>query len=471
MLTIESLLPIPLEKMTQLVDDALIRADDGELFLEHKMSESVVLNDSMIKNAASDVSQGFGLRALQGEATFYAHSADLSLDQFQRAVHSLTAMQGSGTQQILLSSQSPVTAPHVIPVQTFPFEGKVKLLQQIDAFARGLDARVMQVAISLGEGLQNILIMRRGGQIARDQRVGSVLTVRVTVEHKGRREHGAVRMGGSHDLTLFFEPATWQAYVREALRKALLALEAVPIRPGVMPVILGHGGPGVLLHEAVGHGLEGDFNRKGQSIFSTQMGQKVAAPGVTVIDDGSWKSGMSSLHGALNMDDEGTPTQETVLIEDGVMVGHMCDRLNGRLLGKTSTGNGRRQSYAHMPMPRMTNTYMKAGTATLADMLTAMKNGIYAVDFDGGQVDIVSGNFVFGASEAYLVEDGKITTPIKEATLIGNGPEVMKKITHIGSDLEMDEGFGYCGKNGQTVIVGLGQPSLLISELTVGGAG
>ncbi len=461
-----------IEKACGLVDEGLRLFEDGELFIEKKTTEHLSLGDGRIKSAASNTSQGFGLRGLVGETTLYAHSSDVSLSQIQKASESLRSVGLSGSKSFSLEGGSPSRPlSHAITPSEMAFDQKVRLLQDIDSFARHLDRRVIQVSASLSEGLQKVWIVRSGGQMLPDQRLGSSLAIRLTVESaSGRREHGALRVGGSHDLTCFLDPTVWQNHVGEALRKALLALDAIPMTAGVMPVILGGGSPGVLLHEAVGHGLEADFNRKGQSIFSAQMGQKIASEGVTVMDEGRLNQDLSFMHGALSRDDEGTPTQSTVLIENGIMTGHMCDRLNAHLMGKTSTGNGRRQSYAHMPLPRMTNTYMKGGTASLEDMLLTMKRGIYAVDFNGGQVDIVSGNFVFGASEAYLVEDGRITAPIKEATLIGNGPEVMKKIQMIGTELKMDEGFGHCGKNGQTVVVGLGQPPVLISELTVGGS-
>jgi TldD protein len=456
-----------------LLDDTLAGFDDGDLFFERCHSDHLSLSESLIKAASASTSQGFGLRALQGESTFLAHSAALTDVQLRQAAEIVRAGRHHSR-----GASCPVPAPVMGQPRTLlkraplPCDERVRTMQAIDNFARSLDPRVIQVSVGLSEDVQDILILRQGGLQVGDQRQYSVLSIRLTLEHQGRREHGNVRMGGAYPLIHFLEtPDLWQSYTREALRKALLALEAVPIAPGVMPVILGSGRPGVLLHEAVGHGLEGDFNRKGHSVFSHQMGQQVAAKGVTVIDRGSLDPTLSHMHGALHVDDEGTLTQETLLIEDGIMVGHMCDRLNAHLMGKASTGNGRRQSYAHLPQPRMTNTYMRPGTDTLEEMIQGVKRGIYAVDFNGGQVDIVSGNFVFGANEAYLIEEGKIQCPIREATLIGNGPEVMKKIEKIGSTLEMDDGLGYCGKGGQTVVVGIGQPALLISELTVGSAG
>jgi TldD protein len=468
MFSIESLLPSSLEKVSRLVGDALRAADDGELFLEHKTSESVGLRDGVIRSAAANQSQGFGLRAVCGESTFYAHSGDISERQLAQAKSFVQSFALSG-KPVALAPTRLVSLP--VPGKAVSFQEQVAFLQAVDAYIRSLDSRVIQVSAFLSHGIQDVLILRKEASCLKENRLRAVLQIKITVEEGGRREHGSVSVGGRQDLAALLEPGFWQAQSREALRLACLALEAIPVQAGVMPVILGQGSPGVLLHEAVGHGLEADFNRKGQSIYAGQMGQRIASPGVTVIDDGSRGSGLSHLHGALAMDDEGTATQATTLIEDGILVGHMCDSLNGRLMGKGSTGNGRRQSYAHMPMPRMTNTYMQAGSGTLEEMLASVKRGIYAVSFDGGQVDIVSGNFVFGTREAYLVEGGKIVAPIKEATLIGNGPEVMQKIQMIGQDLAMDTGVGMCGKNGQSVPVGIGQPSLLISELTVGGAG
>ncbi len=460
----------PGKKLSSLIDDTLCQFGDGELFVESSHTSRLFLNDGLIKNASAGKTEGFGLRALAGEAAFYAHSSDISLPQIQQAARHLSTFPKPGSQSLDGPMRKPLSPS--LPVSenvTFPMQ--VKLIQEIDRFARDLDKRVCQVSVSLSESAQNILILRLGGYHVTDVRPYVHLAVQMTLEHKGRREQGAIRMGGQHSLNLFLDPTCWQDYVREAYRRACVALEAVPMVAGTMPVILGPGSPGVLLHEAVGHGLEGDFNRKGHSVFSQKLGQRVAARGVTVIDDGRRTNGLENSHGSQTIDDEGTPTQSTVLIDDGILVGHMCDRLNGRLLGRQSTGNGRRESYASMPFPRMTNTYMKPGNAQVEDMIADVKQGIYAVSFGGGQVDIVSGNFVFDASEAYRVENGKIQEPIKEVTLIGNGPEVMQKIQMIGADFEMGAGLGYCGKNGQNVIVGFGQPSLLISELTVGGTG
>lgn len=454
------------------IAEALQGADDGELFLETRWSDLLSLDEGVIKEASSQSSQGFGLRAIHGEATLYAHSADLSSEGINRAVK---AVQGSapsleGTKKLFLPPKSPSFIPtqKAASLTSLPFPQKVSTLQDMDAFARQLDPRVCQVSLSLSTRSQNMALIRPDGYRGGDVRLLSVLSINLTVEQKGRRERGVVRAGGQYAIEHLLTPAFWQENIQEALRRALLSLEAISAPAGKMPVILGSGTPGVLLHEAVGHGFEGDFNRKGHSVFSTLMGQQVAAKGVTVIDDGSLTH-LSSAHGTLSIDDEGTPTQATTLIEDGIMVGHLCDRLNGHLMGKKSTGNGRRQSYAHVPMPRMTNTYMQAGQASLDDMLSTVKRGLYAANFQSGQVDIVSGNFVFSACEAYLVENGKIIAPVKGATLTGNGPDTMKKITLIGSNLTLDPGPGYCGKMGQSVVVGVGQPSLLVSSMTVGG--
>ena len=457
---------VSFSRVGQVVSDALLRADDGELFLEKKTSDALSLDENVIKDASFSTTQGFGLRGVFGEATLYAHSADISLDAMRHASSSLKSIPLAGAPLAMAPTKA---LPPLPPIRPQGFEDKVQLLEAMNSYARALDPRVIQVSLGVSDTHQRVAILKSQGDVAWDERTYAHLRISITVEHQGRRERGSVRPAFRTGTVPFFDPVFWQAQVKEALRKALLSLEAIPAPAGVMPVILGPGIPGVLLHEAVGHGFEGDFNRKGHSVFATQMGQSVAAPGVTVVDDGRLDLGLDHAHGSFAIDDEGTPTQETLLIHEGRMVGHLCDRLNGRLMGKGSTGNGRRQSYAHAPIPRMTNTFMRAGSHTLAEMISSVKRGIYACDFGGGQVDIVSGNFVFSTTEAYLVEDGKITAPLKDATLMGNGPQAMKEITMIGADLSLDPGLGMCGKAGQSVPVGLGQPSLLIGSLTVGG--
>lgn len=454
----------------QKIAHALHGADDGELFLETCWSDSLSLEEGVIKEASSQSSQGFGLRAIYGDATLYAHSADLSAEAISRAAkviqNGAASLDGIKNLSLPPHPARPLEKPP--SSASLPFSEKVSTLQEMDAFARQLDPRISQVSFHLSTRSQRVALLRPDGYRGEDARLVSVLSINLTVEQRGRRERGVVRAGGQLTIDHLLAPSFWRAHVQEALRRALLSLEAISAPAGEMPVILGSGTPGILLHEAVGHGFEGDFNRKGHSVFSTLMGQQVAAKGVTVIDDGSLIH--PHAHGTLSLDDEGTSTQPTTLIEDGIMVGHLCDRLNGHLMGKTSTGNGRRQSYAHAPMPRMTNTYMKAGSSSLEEMLSTVKRGLFAANFQSGQVDIVSGNFVFSACEAYLVENGKIVAPVKGATLTGNGPDTMKKIALIGGDLALDTGLGYCGKRGQSVVVGLGQPSLLISSMIVGGS-
>jgi TldD protein len=457
---------------------AMQGADDGEFFLEKRQSQSLLLDDGKMKDVSSHASQGFGLRTVHDEATFYAHSSEVSGDAVSRAAQTLAFKKGEQTscnlalpplQRLIGTGTALPSNAQQGQAQAKGFESQVHLLQEMDTYARQLSPLVAQVTVGLSHGWQWICLARLGEGQRFDLRSLGLLSLSVVVSKGGRKEKGTLRIGGNYALEHFLDKTVWQGSVQEALRRALLSLEAIPAPAGDMPVVLGCGTPGVLLHEAVGHGFEADFNRKGHSIFSDQLGQQVAAKGVTVIDDGSliWQGKQAP--GTLSFDDEGTPTQPTTLIEDGIMVGHLCDRLNGRLMGKGSTGNGRRQSYAHMPMPRMTNTYMLAGQACLEDMLHEVKNGIYAVDFHSGQVDIVSGNFVFSAAEAYKVENGKLGSPVKGLTLTGSGPETMKKIRLIGNDLKFDPSAGFCGKAGQSVVVGIGQPSLLVSSLIVGG--
>jgi TldD protein len=447
--------------------EALHGADDGELFLERSETESFVFDDGRLKTAAYDSGEGFGLRVVAGETAGYAHASEISEAAIRRAADSArlakrgySGIEAEGpraTNAKLYGEEDPVSSPI--------FADKVALLQEIDAFARARDPRVVQVMASMAGERRIVEILRADGRLIRDVRPLVRVNVQVTVEQDGRRETGTSGAGGRASFETWITPRSWQSQVDEALRMALVNLDAVPCPAGEMDVVLGPGWNGVLLHEAVGHGLEGDFNRKGISAFSGRIGERVAAPGVTVFDDGS----IPGRRGSLTVDDEGTPTSRTILIEDGILVGYMHDRQSARLMGMQATGNGRRQSYAHMPMPRMTNTGMLAGDNTQEEMIASMKRGLYCANFGGGQVDITNGKFVFQCTEAYLVEDGKVTAPVKGATLIGDGPSALTRVTMIGDDFSFDPGIGVCGKSGQGVPVGVGQPSLKITGLTVGG--
>ena len=454
-------------RVDSLVGEALRGADDGELFLEYRQSESFSFEDGKLKAASFDTAQGFGLRAVSGEATGYAHASELSEAAIRRAAETVSAVRSG-------RAGAPGAAPGKTnrqlyapgnPLDAVPFASKVHLLQEIDAHARAADTRVRQVMASLTGSWQAVSIRRADGARADDIRPLLRLNVSVVVEEGGVRETGSYGSGGRHGYAPLLAPARWRGHVDEALRQALTLLEAKAAPAGEMQVVLGPGWPGILLHEAIGHGLEGDFNRKKTSVFSDLMGERVAAPGVTVIDDGT----LPDRRGSLTVDDEGTPTQSTTLIDDGILVGYMHDRLNARLTGAASTGNGRRQSFAHQPMPRMRNTIMQAGAEDPEDIIRSVPNGLYAVNFGGGQVDITSGKFVFSASEAYRIEDGRVGAPVKGATLIGTGHEVLKNVRAIGADMRLDPGIGTCGKNGQGVPVGVGQPTLLVDGLTVGG--
>jgi TldD protein len=454
-------------RLESLVDDALGGADDGELFLEYRQSEGLSFDDGVLKSASFDTTQGFGLRAIVGEAAGYAHSSELSEAAVGRAADTVKAVKTgrggvmseapAGTNRLLYTDEN--------PLGLVPFETKVALLSDIDAYARGKEARVRQVMATLAGEWQAVQILRAGGERCADIRPLVRLNVSVVVGEGDRMESGSYGGGGRISYSRLIEPDYWQAAVDEALRQALVNLDSVDTPAGEMPVILGPGWPGILLHEAIGHGLEGDFNRKQTSAFAGLMGERVAAPGITVIDDGT----MADRRGSLTVDDEGTPCQSTTLIEDGILVGYMQDRQNARLMNMAPTGNGRRQSHAHIPMPRMTNTYMLAGTHDPEEIVAATQKGLYAVNFGGGQVDITSGKFVFSCTEAYLVEDGKLGPAVKGATLIGNGPDALTRISMIGNDMKLDSGIGTCGKEGQGVPVGVGQPTLLIDNLTVGG--
>ena len=451
--------------------EALARCDDGELFLQYTASETFGFDDGRLKTADYAREAGFGLRGVSGEMTGFAHANEISAEAIRRAGQTLALLDPA--------SQALAAAPRASnrklytdasPLDLIPFAEKVKLLEMIDAAARARDPRVVQVSASLSASWSVVEVVRPDGFIATDVRPLVRLNVGIVAEQNGRRETGSFGIGGRRLYDDLFAPETWNRAIDSALAQALTNLDSVAAPAGEMTVLLGPGWPGVLLHEAVGHGLEGDFNRKGTSAFSGKIGQRVAAPGVTVVDDGTLLGvNGQGRRGSLSIDDEGTPTSETVLIEDGLLKGYMQDRLNARLMGVEPTGNGRRESYAHAPMPRMTNTFMRAGNDDPAELLSRVKKGIFAKSFGGGQVDIVSGKFVFSCTEAYLVENGKLGAPIKGATLIGDGPTVLTKVSGIGNDLAIDEGVGICGKGGQSVPAGVGQPTLLVDGLTVGG--
>lgn len=449
--------------------DALKGCDDGELFMEYSQSEGLVFDNGKLKAGSFDTGQGFGLRAVSGEASAYAHSGEMTLGSLKRAADAVSAVKGGhtgtyaaapkGTNRHLYSAENPLLTP--------PFDAKAILLQEMDAYARAKDPRVRQVSTSISGSWQVVEILRADGQWVRDVRPLVRVNVSLVVGQGDRQETGSYGMGGRAGFSEFITTGKWKHAVDEALRMALVNLEAVPAPAGTFDIVLGPGWPGVMLHEAVGHGLEGDFNRKKTSAFAGLIGEQVAAKGVTVVDDGT----ISERRGSLTIDDEGTPTENTVLIEDGILVNYMQDRQNARLMGMEPTGNGRRQSYAHQPMPRMTNTYMHGGEHDPQEIMESVKDGIYAVSFGGGQVDITSGKFVFNCTEAYRIRDGKVAEPIKGANLIGSGPAAMKRISMIGNDMELDLGVGMCGKNGQGVPVGVGQPTLRMNEVTVGGTG
>ena len=450
-----------------IVADALHGADDGELFLEYSQSESISFDDGRVRNASFDTTQGFGLRAISGETTGYAHAADLSEEALRRAADTvktvLTGRGGTHAETPTGTNRSLYSADN--PLGQVEFEAKVALLAEIDEYARSKDDRVRQVMASLSGEWQAVQILRADGYRVGDIRPLVRLNVSIVAEQGERMESGSYGTGGRTNYTAFLDPKNWREYVDKALDQAFVNLESVPAPAGEMQVVLGSGWPGILLHEAIGHGLEGDFNRKKTSAFAGLMGKRVAAPGVTVVDDGT----INDRRGSLTIDDEGTPTKKTVLIEDGILVGYMQDRMNANLMGMEPTGNGRRESFAHAPMPRMTNTIMLNGGDDPAEVIASVKNGLYAVQFGGGQVDITSGKFVFTCTEAYRIENGKIGAPVKGATLIGNGPDVLTKVAMIGNDMALDPGIGTCGKNGQGVPVGVGQPTMRVDGLTVGG--
>ncbi len=456
-------------RVQSIISDAVGRGDDGELYLEYSQSEGLMFDNGKLKSGSFNTDQGFGLRAISGEASAYAHSGEMSQAALKRAADAVGAVHGghSGkysaaparTNRKLYGEDNPLGSPS--------YEDKVKILERIDAYARDKDERVRQVSASIAGSWQVVEILRADGHMVRDVRPLVRLNVSIVVGKGERQESGSYGMGGRRGFGEFLADESWQSAVDTALKQALINLEAVPAPAGTFDVVLGAGWPGVMLHEAVGHGLEGDFNRKKTSAFAGLMGEQVASKGVTIVDDGT----IEERRGSLSVDDEGTPTQNTVLIEDGILVGYMQDRQNARLMGMEPTGNGRRQSYGHEPMPRMTNTYMLGGDKEPDEIIASVKDGIYAVAFGGGQVDITSGKFVFDCTEAYEIKDGVIGRPLKGANLIGNGPEAMKRVAMVGNDMELDNGIGVCGKAGQSVPVGVGQPTVRMDQMTVGGTG
>ncbi|HEV2613663.1 MAG TPA: metalloprotease TldD [Gammaproteobacteria bacterium] len=447
--------------------------DHADLYFQSVYQENWFLEDSRVKEASYNIDQGVGVRAVSGEKTGLAYSNDIVLSALENAASAAKSIATSGQNNtVSFNKQNKIIQPHELylplnPITTLPDAQKISLLHQIDQEARALSPHITQVMASLAGVYEVVLIMNNQGEMVADIRPLVRINVTVIAEQGNRREQGVSGGGGRFGYQTFLENHSASHHVKEAVRQALINLDAKPAPAGMMPVVLGPGWPGVLLHEAIGHGLEGDFNRKGTSAFSGRLGQTVAAKNITVVDDGT----LHNRRGSLNIDDEGTPTSCTTLIENGVLKNYMQDKLNAKLMGMQPTGNGRRESYASMPMPRMTNTYMLPGEHTPEEIIASVKKGIYAVNFGGGQVDITSGKFVFSASEAYLIENGKVTSPIKGATLIGNGPDVLTKVSMVGNDLKLDEGVGTCGKDGQSVPVGVGQPTLKIEAMTVGGTG
>ncbi|MBU3825659.1 MAG: metalloprotease TldD [Candidatus Oceanisphaera merdipullorum] len=468
---------VPNELDMALLDAQLARLsrhqiDFADLYFQNSVHESWVLEDGIVKDGSYNIEQGVGVRAVSGEKTGFAYSDELTASALDQAVSAARGIAEKGGDGRFKVGKSKIITPRymgVNPLDSLSREQKIELLQQMDAFGRSLDSAVSQVIVSISGVYEEILVLATDGTLATDLRPLVRLNCSVLVERNGRRERGGSGGGGRTGYEYFLDVVDGQpramSYVKEAVRQALVNLEAIDAPAGTMPVVLGAGWPGVLLHEAVGHGLEGDFNRKGSSAYAGRIGEQVASSLCTIVDDGT----LMDRRGSISIDDEGTPGAYNVLIENGILKGYMQDKLNARLMGMAPTGNGRRESYAHLPMPRMTNTYMLAGESSPEDMIKSVKKGIYAPNFGGGQVDITSGRFVFSASEAYLIEDGKITAPIKGATLIGNGPEAMSQVSMVGNDLALDAGVGVCGKEGQSIPVGVGQPTLKLDQLTVGG--
>jgi len=447
------------------------QVDDADLYFQYTRSEAWSLEEGQVKSGSFNIDQGVGVRAVVGDKTAFAYSDDIRLPAIREAAATVRVIAAAGQsatarvgQGLAKRSEGHALYAPIDPLASLSESDKVALLHRLEDYARKLDARVTQVVASLAGEYEVIFVTRLDGRSAADVRPLVRVSLQVIVEQDGRREQGSAGGGGRFDYA-YFSDATLREYAELAVHQAITNLNAKPAPAGNMTVVLGSGWPGILLHEAIGHGLEGDFNRKGSSAFSGRIGQRVAADGVTVVDDGT----IADRRGSLNIDDEGTPTQRTVLIENGILRGYMQDSMNARLMGMAPTGNARRESFAHLPMPRMTNTYMLAGDKDPAEIIASVKNGLYAVNFGGGQVDITSGKFVFSAAEAYMIEDGKITYPVKGATLIGNGPDVLTRVSMIGNDMRLDPGVGTCGKEGQSVPVGVGQPTLRIDGLTVGG--
>ena len=443
------------------------QVDYADLYFQYSRSEGWSLEEGMVKSGSFNIDQGVGVRAVSGEKTAFAYSDDISMPALESAAQATRAIARRGEQgatQVVSRTRGRELYLPQDPLASLADGDKVKLLEKLERYARDIDPRISQVMASLAGEYEVVLIARSDGMMAADVRPLVRLSVQVIVEQDGHREQGSAGGGGRFDYA-YFTDEVLRDYAAKAVHQAVTNLAARPAPAGTMTVVLGPGWPGILLHEAIGHGLEGDFNRKGSSAFSGRIGQRVAAPGVTVVDDGT----LSRRRGSLNVDDEGNPTQRSVLIEDGILRGYIQDTLNARLMGMAPTGNGRRESYAHVPMPRMTNTYMLNGDKDPAEIIGSVKNGLFAANFGGGQVDIVSGKFVFSAAEAYMIENGKITYPVKGATLIGNGPDALTHVSMIGNDMSLDSGVGTCGKEGQSVPVGVGQPTLRIDGLTVGG--
>ncbi len=459
------------QDLNRILDNTLGSAiDSADIYFQSQRHESWVMEDGIVKEGSYNIDQGVGVRAISGEKTGFAYSDEIMMPALMQASKAARAIARGGQQGQLQAWKA--AGGHDLYMSTDPLEAlstevKLQLLNDVDAEARRLDPRIKQVVVSLSGVHEVILVANSDGSLGADVRPLVRMNVSVIAEDKGRREQGSAGGGGRFAYDYFINEQRGLEFARKAVSQALLNLDAVEAPAGSMNVVLGPGWPGVLLHEAVGHGLEGDFNRKGSSAFSGRIGEKVASEHCTVVDDGT----MSQRRGSLNIDDEGTPTQQTVLIENGILKGYMQDRLNAKLMGVPCTGNGRRESYSHLPMPRMTNTYMLAGELDPEEIIASVDNGLYAVNFSGGQVDITSGKFVFSASEAYLIENGKVTRPVKGATLIGNGPEVMTRVSMVGNDLQLDDGVGTCGKEGQSVPVGVGQPTMRIDGITVGGTG
>ena len=445
------------------------QVDYADLYFQFTKNESWSLEEGIVKTGSFSIDKGVGIRAVSGDKTAFSYSDDISMASLQEAASATRTIGRQGAGQAKIASSLKPAAVHSLyipgdPLQTISAAEKVAILEKVEKLAKAADPRIVQVMAGLAGEFDIVMVARSDGTLAADVRPLIRLSVTVIAEENGRREMGTAGGGGRYGYTYFTDELIRQ-YVHEATRSALVNLEARPAPAGPMTVVLGSGWPGVLLHEAVGHGLEGDFNRKGSSAFSGRLGEKVAADGITVVDDGS----IASRRGSLNMDDEGNPTQRTVLIENGILKGYLQDTLNARLMNMPVTGNARRESFAHLPMPRMTNTFMLAGNRDPGEIIASVKKGLYAANFGGGQVDITSGKFVFSASEAYMIENGKLTYPVKGATLIGNGPDILKRVSMIGNDMQLDSGIGVCGKEGQSVPVGVGQPTLRIEDVTVGG--